>query len=185
MYSKYPMDVFKLVLLLEVDVTLGNYCKCLFAETLVNDAVTFQLMFPFMSISYICPSTMHLRHTFLRKIACCKCHWKRLSHQKLLCQWEEEYASSSKASQTKNFFLTVKCRLERNSLFLCSSKVTKFLPGHGNFGEYLKRVHRKTSDVRDCSAREIQRVEHIIFRCLHVQDCRKILLHKLGVSEKD
>ncbi|GBO06317.1 hypothetical protein AVEN_146322-1 [Araneus ventricosus] len=94
-----------------------------------------------------------------------KCHWKRPSHQKLLRRWEEEYASSSKASHTKQFFPTVKYRLERNSFFFCSFKVTEFLTGHCNFGEYLKRFHRQTSD---CSAREIQSVEHIMFRCLHV-----------------
>ncbi|GBN22750.1 hypothetical protein AVEN_38018-1 [Araneus ventricosus] len=113
-----------------------------------------------------------------------KCHWKRLSHQKRLGQWKEDYASLSKASHTKKFFPTAKCRLERNSFF-CSFKVNQFLTGHGNFEEYLKRFHRQTSDVCDCSAKEIQNVEHIIFRCLHVQDCRKILQQKLGVPEND
>ncbi|GBM53173.1 hypothetical protein AVEN_198163-1 [Araneus ventricosus] len=37
-----------------------------------------------------------------------KYHWKRLSHQKLLGQWEEEYASSSKASLTKKFLFNGK-----------------------------------------------------------------------------
>ncbi|GBN05473.1 hypothetical protein AVEN_240464-1 [Araneus ventricosus] len=97
-----------------------------------------------------------------------KCHWKSLSHQKLLGQWEEN--SSSKSSHTKKLFPMVKYRLERNSFFFCSFKVTRFLTGHGNFGEYLKRFHRQTSNLCDCSAREIQNVEHIIFLFLHVLD---------------
>ncbi|GBN67644.1 hypothetical protein AVEN_111947-1 [Araneus ventricosus] len=113
-----------------------------------------------------------------------KCHWKRLSHQKLLVQWEEEYASSSKASHTKKFFPTVKYRLERNSFLVCSFKETQFLTGHGNFGEYLKRFHRQITNVCDCTEREIQNVEHI-FRCLRDQDCRKILQQKLDISEKN
>ncbi|GBL80569.1 hypothetical protein AVEN_225260-1 [Araneus ventricosus] len=83
------------------------------------------------------------------------------------------------------FFPTVKYRLERNSFFFCSFKVTQFLTGHGNFGEYLKRFHRQTSDVSDCSAREIQNEEHIVFLCLQVDDCRKVLQQKLGFLEKD
>ncbi|GBN82984.1 hypothetical protein AVEN_52956-1 [Araneus ventricosus] len=85
-----------------------------------------------------------------------KCRWKRLSNQKLLCQWEEGYASSPKASHAKKFFSTVKYRLERNSFNFCSFKVTQFLTGLGNFGKYLKRFHRQTSDVCDCSSGEIQ-----------------------------
>ncbi|GBN39832.1 hypothetical protein AVEN_154868-1 [Araneus ventricosus] len=85
-----------------------------------------------------------------------KCHWKRLGHHKLLGQWEGDYASSSKASHTKKFFPTMKYRTERNSFFCCF-KVAQFLTDtdifkyspklpYGNFGEYLKRFHRQTSE---------------------------------------
>ena len=88
-----------------------------------------------------------------------KRHFKTIT----LNEWEISWKSTTKASQTKQFFPMIRDRLELKEL-LPNYIISQYLSGHGDFKSYLKRFNISNSDVCDCG-QSIETPNHIIFDC--------------------
>jgi hypothetical protein len=79
-------------------------------------------------------------------------------------KWELMWRSTTKASQTKQYFPTISDRLSVKYL-KSNYKITQYLSGHGVFTSYFKRFHLSDSDLCDCQQSE-ETPLHIIFDCI-------------------
>ena len=98
-------------------------------------------------------------------------------------EWQQFWSSTTKGSQTKQFFPDIRDRLRMKS-FKPNFIISQYLSGHGNFGSYLKRFKLRSSDVCDCGE-DIETPIHIIFYCQKYRQQRHQLInsiHRTGHS---
>lgn len=90
-------------------------------------------------------------------------HWKLVSKEKTIMDWNNEYLASSKAQWTKRFFPTILHRL-KCKYFSTDFKLSQALTGHGNFKGYLFRFGILSNGRCDCGDGE-ENVEHVLMNC--------------------
>ena len=98
-------------------------------------------------------------------------------------EWEQCWQSTTKASQTKQFFPEIKDRNQLDSL-KPNYITTQYLSGHGNFRSYLKRFGHSETDLCDCGD-NIQTPSHLIYDCILYSEERHQLnnaMHRSGHS---
>ena len=94
-----------------------------------------------------------------------------------LTEWEEDWRSSTKGSITKEFFPTIKYRLENKLSH--SKELTTILTGHGRINSYYHRFKIKDNPKCICSETE-QTVEHILYECSELAEQRYILIQSVS-----
>jgi ribonuclease HI len=105
---------------------------------------------------------------------------KRHFHSVTVNEWEKQWKSTSKASQTKQFFPSISDRLCVQHLkpnFI----LTQYLSGHGSFNSYLNRFKLRESDLCDCGL-SIESPLHVILECVLFTDERQQLINAIHRS---
>ena len=82
---------------------------------------------------------------------------------KLADDWNDEWVSSDKASQTRSFFPTVSHSDVLSSCRLHAATV-QVLTGHSLLNGYQAKINRRTSALCDCGTEE-ETVSHFLFDC--------------------
>ena len=90
--------------------------------------------------------------------------------EKAVRKWETEWANSTKAADTRKYFLTVRDRL-RTKIYL-TPKLTVVLSGHGKTRSYLHRFKLRKEATCFCG-KEDQTMDHIIFKCIKTKEQRQ------------
>ncbi|GFX19009.1 uncharacterized protein TNCV_323141 [Trichonephila clavipes] len=91
-----------------------------------------------------------------------KSFYKKITNERMMKSWNQEYLISNKGSITKKFFPTINKRLSCHH-FYTNYKLTQFLTGHGNFKSYLNKFNLAPSSFCDCNIGGEENVEHVIF----------------------
>ncbi|GFX92908.1 uncharacterized protein TNCV_914581 [Trichonephila clavipes] len=76
--------------------------------------------------------------------------YKKITNERIMKSWNQEYLISNKGSITKKFFPTINKRLSCHH-FYTNYKLTQFLTGHGNFKSYLNKFNLAPSSFCDCN----------------------------------
>jgi ribonuclease HI len=108
---------------------------------------------------------------------------KRHFHTISINEWEKQWLNTSKASQTKDFFPSIRDRLKIKHL-KPNFVITQFLSGNGNFMSYLKRFKIRQIDLCDYE-QDIETPLHIIFSCdLFINERHQLInyFHRFGQS---
>ncbi|GFT91010.1 retrovirus-related Pol polyprotein from type-1 retrotransposable element R1 [Trichonephila clavipes] len=103
-----------------------------------------------------------------------KSFYKKITNEKMMKSWNQEYLISNKGSITKKFFPTINKRLSCHH-FYTNYKLTQFLTGHGNFKSYLNKFNFVSSSFCDCNIGGEENVEHVILLCSKYVRERKII----------
>ena len=77
-------------------------------------------------------------------------------------EWQDEWQKTAKGSETKNYFPTVKYRLQQKTHL--TTNITTLLTGHGRLKAYYHRFHLIDNPICTCKEGD-QNVDHIIFNC--------------------
>ncbi|GFX26893.1 integrase catalytic domain-containing protein [Trichonephila clavipes] len=93
-----------------------------------------------------------------------KSFYKKITNERMMKSWNQEYLISNKGSITKKFFPTINKRLSCHH-FYTNYKLTQFLTGHGNFKSYLNKFNLAPSSFCDCNIGGEENVEHVILLC--------------------
>ncbi|GFW62881.1 uncharacterized protein TNCV_4452301 [Trichonephila clavipes] len=93
-----------------------------------------------------------------------KSFYKKITNERMMKSWNQEYLISYKGSITKKFFPTINKRLSCHH-FYTNYKLTQFLTGHGNFKSYLNKFNLAPSSFCDCNIGGEENVEHVILLC--------------------
>ncbi|GFS62023.1 uncharacterized protein TNCV_2592921 [Trichonephila clavipes] len=93
-----------------------------------------------------------------------KLFYKKITKERMVKSWNQEYLISNKGSITKKFFPTINKRLSCHH-FYTNFKLTQFLTGHGNFKSYLNKFNLAPSSFCDCNIGGEENVEHVILLC--------------------
>jgi hypothetical protein len=88
---------------------------------------------------------------------------KRCIRQRSIEQWEHQWINTNKASVTKQFFPTIKHRIQ-NCHFKQNYKITQYIWGHGEFEAYLKRFNIFTDPKCECGNEE-ETALHKLLNC--------------------
>ncbi|GFY36301.1 transposable element Tc3 transposase [Trichonephila clavipes] len=97
-----------------------------------------------------------------------KSFYKKITKERMVKSWNQEYLISNKGNITKNFFPTINKRLSCHH-FYTNYKLTQFLTGHGNFKSYLNQFNLVPSSFCDCNIGGEENVEHVILLCSNCQ----------------
>ncbi|GFU44280.1 RNase H domain-containing protein [Trichonephila clavipes] len=89
-----------------------------------------------------------------------KSFYKKITKERMVKSWNQEYLVSNKGSITKKFFPTINRRLSCHH-FYTNYKLTQILTGHGNFKSYLKKFNLAPSSFCDCNIGGEENVEHV------------------------
>ncbi|GFT15642.1 putative 115 kDa protein in type-1 retrotransposable element R1DM [Trichonephila clavipes] len=100
--------------------------------------------------------------------------YKKITKERIVKSWNQEYLISNKGSITKKFFPTINKRLSCHH-FYTNYKLTQFLTGHGNFKSYLNKFNLVPSSFCDCNIGGEENVEHVILLCSKYVRERKII----------
>ncbi|GFX98807.1 uncharacterized protein TNCV_1503831 [Trichonephila clavipes] len=103
-----------------------------------------------------------------------KLFYKKITNERMMKCWNQEYLISNKGSITKKFFPTINKRLSCHH-FYTNYKLTQFLTGHGNFKSYLNKFNLAPSSFCDCNIGGEENVEHVILLCSKYVRERKII----------
>ncbi|GFS78737.1 uncharacterized protein TNCV_3149031 [Trichonephila clavipes] len=103
-----------------------------------------------------------------------KSFYKKITNERMMKSWNQEYLISNKGSITKKFFPTINKRLSCHH-FYTNYKLTQFLTGHGNFKSYLNKFNLAPSSFCDCNIGGEENVEHVILLCSKYVRERKII----------
>ena len=95
--------------------------------------------------------------------------------------WETEWATSTKAADTRKYFSTVRDRL-RTKIHL-TPKLTPVLSGHGKTRACLHRFKLREEATCVCG-KEDQTMDHIMFKCIKTREQRDILKHRINKTNK-
>ncbi|GFW90225.1 uncharacterized protein TNCV_2120921 [Trichonephila clavipes] len=79
-----------------------------------------------------------------------KSFYKKITEERTVKSWNQEYLICNKGSITKKFFPTINKRLSCHH-FYTNYKLTQFLTGHGNFKSYLNKFNLVPSSFCDCN----------------------------------
>ncbi|GFW80035.1 uncharacterized protein TNCV_984441 [Trichonephila clavipes] len=90
--------------------------------------------------------------------------YKKITKERMVKSWNEEYLISNKGSITKKFSPTINKRLSCHH-FYTNYNLTQFLTGHGNFKSYLNKFNLVPSSFCDCNIGGEENVEHVILLC--------------------
>ncbi|GFW34506.1 RNase H domain-containing protein [Trichonephila clavipes] len=93
-----------------------------------------------------------------------KSFYKKITKERMVKSWNQEYLISNKGSITKKFFPTINKRLSCHHIYT-NYKLTQFLTGHGNFKSYLNKFNLVPSSFCDCN---IGGEENVILLCSKV-----------------
>ncbi|GFV89124.1 retrovirus-related Pol polyprotein from type-1 retrotransposable element R1 [Trichonephila clavipes] len=103
-----------------------------------------------------------------------KSFYKKITNERMMKSWNQEYLISNKGSITKKIFPTINKRLSCHH-FYTNYKLTQFLTGHGNFKSYLNKFNLGPSSFCDCNIGGEENVEHVILLCYKYVRERKII----------
>jgi ribonuclease HI len=88
---------------------------------------------------------------------------KHCIRQRSIERWEDQWINTTKASVTKQFFPTIRHRLQ-NQHFKPNYEITQFISGHGKFEAYLKRFNIVTDSKCECGNEE-ETALHKLLNC--------------------
>ncbi|GFY02017.1 uncharacterized protein TNCV_5098781 [Trichonephila clavipes] len=110
-----------------------------------------------------------------------KSFYKKITNERMMKSWNQEYLISNKGSITKKFFPTINKRLSCHH-FYTNYKLTQFLTGYGNFKSYLNKFNLAPSSFCDCNIGgekgKCRTCDPSVF-----QVCQREKDHKTGVQE--
>lgn len=89
---------------------------------------------------------------------------KKTTKERLMNKWQEDWDNASKGRWTHRLIPDVKKWVNRNHGEV-NYHLTQFLTGHGCYGEYLHRFHRRISDECQLCGVRPDTAEHAVFEC--------------------